>query len=143
MTVQMLEKAMKTAPHPVFSREAQWLYTHFPPLPVARDRDHTVYKKVVEFLMDNDMTGGEFRTYLDAVIHFLDEYERERFSSHTTPEEVLRFLMDQHNLTQMDLAHELGGQPVVSEVLSGKRKLTRDQIERLSRRFSVSPASFF
>ncbi len=51
--------------------------------------------------------------------------------------------MDQHKLTQYDLAAELGGQPVVSAILNGKRKLNRRQIERLAARFHVSPASFY
>ncbi|MFH1725900.1 MAG: hypothetical protein ABII00_14925 [Elusimicrobiota bacterium] len=41
------------------------------------------------------------------------------------------------------MAKELGGQPVVSDVLRGRRKLTRDHIERLGRRFHVSPATFY
>ncbi|HVA66347.1 MAG TPA: hypothetical protein VNK24_05420 [Elusimicrobiota bacterium] len=36
-----------------------------------------------------------------------------------------------------------GGQPVVPDVLRGKRRLTRKHIERLSRRFRVSPAAFY
>ncbi len=43
----------------------------------------------------------------------------------------------------MDLAKEPGGQSVVSFILNGKRRLTRDQVKRLSRRFQVSEASFY
>jgi HTH-type transcriptional regulator/antitoxin HigA len=143
MTIQTLEKEFKTGPHPVASPEARWLYTHLPPLPIVNDKDHAVYKKVVELLMGEEKTGGDYRAYLDAVIHFLDEYERIRFPTQTTPEDVLRFLMDQHDLTQSDLAGDLGGQSVVSEILNGKRKLTRDHIEKLSRRFSIPAVSFF
>ncbi|MBI5243525.1 MAG: hypothetical protein HY922_07550 [Elusimicrobia bacterium] len=41
------------------------------------------------------------------------------------------------------MAKDLGGQPAVSYVLNGKRKLAREQIARLSRRFGVSEASFY
>jgi HTH-type transcriptional regulator / antitoxin HigA len=41
------------------------------------------------------------------------------------------------------LARDLGGESMVSEVLSGKRKLNAGQIEQLSRRFRVSRAVFF
>lgn len=60
-----------------------------------------------------------------------------------SPEEMLSFLMEQNGLSQYDLADELGGQPVVSDILRGKRKLSRDHIERLGERFHVSPASFY
>jgi HTH-type transcriptional regulator/antitoxin HigA len=37
----------------------------------------------------------------------------------------------------------MGGESVVSEILSGKRKMNLSHIEALSRRFHVSPAVFF
>jgi HTH-type transcriptional regulator/antitoxin HigA len=57
--------------------------------------------------------------------------------------QMLRFLMEQHQLRQSDLADEIGTQGVVSEVLSGKRELNKSHIAALSKRFSVSPAVFF
>jgi HTH-type transcriptional regulator/antitoxin HigA len=56
---------------------------------------------------------------------------------------VLRFLLSQHGLKQRDIAAELGGESVVSEVLSGRRRLNASHIEQLSKRFNVSPAVFF
>jgi HTH-type transcriptional regulator / antitoxin HigA len=55
---------------------------------------------------------------------------------------MIRYLMDEHRLTQTDLS-ELGSQGVVSEVLSGKRELNTRQIAALADRFGVSPAVFF
>ena len=49
--------------------------------------------------------------------------------------------MEEHNLKQRDLK-ELGSQGVVSEILSGKRKLTLRQVKALSKRFNISPAVF-
>ena len=55
--------------------------------------------------------------------------------------EVLKYLMEEHGLTQSDLP-EIGSQGVVSEVLRGKRELNVRQIEKLAARFHVSPAAF-
>ena len=55
---------------------------------------------------------------------------------------MIRFLMEQHGLTQSDLP-EIGTQGVVSEILRGKRELNTRQISELSSRFHVSPAVFF
>jgi HTH-type transcriptional regulator/antitoxin HigA len=60
-----------------------------------------------------------------------------------SPADILRFLLDRHGLKQRDPAAELGGESVVSEVLSGKRKLNAMHIDQLSKRFHVSPAVFF
>jgi HTH-type transcriptional regulator/antitoxin HigA len=54
---------------------------------------------------------------------------------------ALQTLMDEHGLGQSDLP-EIGSQGVVSEVLSGKRRLNVRQIKALSQRFNVSPAVF-
>lgn len=58
-----------------------------------------------------------------------------------SPVATLRFLMEQHKLTQSDLP-EVGTQGVVSEILRGKRELNVRQIKLLSSRFFV-PVSVF
>lgn len=55
--------------------------------------------------------------------------------------DALRFLMQQHQLTQSDLP-EIGTQGVVSEILRGKRELNVRHIRALVSRFHV-PASVF
>ena len=57
--------------------------------------------------------------------------------------DMLRFLMDQHELGVADLP-EIGSKSLVSRILNRKgRDLTRRHIEALSKRFGVSPALFF
>ena len=74
----------------------------------------------------------------------IERYEEEHYSlPKASPADVLRFLLSQHGLKQRDIAADLGGESVVSEVLSGKRKLNAAHIEQLSKRFHVSPAVFF
>ncbi|HUA01466.1 MAG TPA: helix-turn-helix domain-containing protein [Candidatus Aquilonibacter sp.] len=74
----------------------------------------------------------------------VEAYEEERYPIRSaSPTEVLKELMDANNLKQKDLAPLLGSESVVSEVLSGKRELNKRHIERLSKRFRVSPAIFF
>jgi HTH-type transcriptional regulator/antitoxin HigA len=74
----------------------------------------------------------------------IERYEEENYAlPDASPAEVLRFLLSQHGLKQRDIAAELGGESVVSEVLSGRRRLNASHIEQLSKRFNVSPAVFF
>jgi HTH-type transcriptional regulator / antitoxin HigA len=72
----------------------------------------------------------------------IQAYDREH---HSLPEasgvEVVRFLMEQHGLSQKDLP-EIGSQGIVSEVLSGRRKLNVRQIHELAERFGVKPGAF-
>ncbi len=57
------------------------------------------------------------------------------------PNELLRYLMEEHGLRQADLS-EVGSQGVVSELLSGKRAINARQAKLLAGRFGVSPAVF-
>lgn len=54
---------------------------------------------------------------------------------------ALKYLMEQHQLTQSDL-HMIGSQGVVSEILNGKRYLNLRQIKLLANFFKVNPATF-
>ena len=59
------------------------------------------------------------------------------------PASIIRHLMEAHNLRQKDLLDVFGTESIVSEVLHGKRELTKQHIRRLSKKFNVSPAVFF
>ena len=55
---------------------------------------------------------------------------------------MLEYLMELKGFKQTDLAKELGGQSVVSDVLSGKRELNLKQIRALAKKFGVPPEVF-
>ncbi len=55
---------------------------------------------------------------------------------------MLRFIIDQHNLTLADLP-EIGHKSLVSRIISGERNLTKSHIDRLSKRFHLDPGLFF
>ena len=55
---------------------------------------------------------------------------------------VVRFLLEHQDLAQRDLVPEFGSESAVSMFLSGQRKLTLEQIRKLSKRFKL-PADVF
>ena len=70
------------------------------------------------------------------------EYDNTHFpAADVSATDMLRFLMDQHHLSQSDLP-ELGSQGVVSELLNGKRKLNLRQVKALAQRFHIPPGAF-
>lgn len=151
MTVSTLEQKLRPFEDPVNHPLAKWLYLHFPPRPLTNKKMYDRYYAAVKILM-RELEAGNMRAtmqavvqeYIKSVMPFLEKYEKKAFPFKSAgPEEVLRFLMEQNKLSQYDLAADLGGQPVVSDILNGKRELTREHIERLSKRFGLSPATFF
>lgn len=151
MTVETLERKLKAFEAPLEGPLLKWLYLRLPPQPIATRKMHGDYSKAISLLL-TEKGKGELDSasrkaidrYLLSVVPFIEDYEKREFPPRSsTPEQVLRFLMEQNGLSQYDLANDLGGQPVVSDVLRGKRRLTREHIERLSSRFRVSPGTFY
>jgi HTH-type transcriptional regulator/antitoxin HigA len=81
---------------------------------------------------------------LDVIGMLVAQYEDENTPGleSAKPPEVLKFLMEQHGLKQSDLRKEIGTQGVVSEILSGSRKINARQAKALAKRFGVSPVVF-
>jgi len=60
----------------------------------------------------------------------------------SSPVDVLRFLMDQNGLRQADLLDVFGTRAVISQVLNGKRDLSKAHARRLAERFHISVEAF-
>ncbi|MCT8335884.1 helix-turn-helix domain-containing protein [Leptospira sp. 85282-16] len=105
------------------------------------------YKKLVKVLDELiDEVGNnekhQLAPLLETVGNLIEEYEFDHFiQPNAEPIEVLKFLMEENNLTQKDLSI-LGSQGVVSEILNGKRDLNVRQIKALAEKFNISPAVF-
>ena|SRR2546421_7142094 len=86
--------------------------------------------------------------YLELLADLIDQYERSARlkvdTSHRTPADVVRHLIQANSLTASGLARDLGlGQSNLSEMLSGRRDFSKKAIARLCERFGLGPAIFF
>ncbi len=124
------------------------LQTHWtniaPLLTIRNEREYNAAMKHLNELLDEIGTNEKHPLYslLDTLATIIHAYEEEHYPIPTsTGADVLRFLMEEHGLTQSDLP-EMGSQGVVSEILSGKRELNIRQIRALAERFKVSTAVF-
>jgi HTH-type transcriptional regulator/antitoxin HigA len=61
----------------------------------------------------------------------------------STPVDIIRHLMEANGLRQADMVEVFGTPSVVSEILNGKRSLSKTHIAKLAQRFHVSPELFF
>ena len=106
------------------------------------ERMKTLMDQLLEEVGENE--NHRLADLLNIVSTLMMQYEERHHSELplVKPQEVLRFLMKQHDLKQSDLRKEIGSQGVVSEILSGDRDLNARQIRALAKRFSVSPAVF-
>jgi len=109
----------------------------------SREQHHAYLSRLLELQRKAHRTAEETET-AKLLIVLIADYEAKHFPIEAPPGvEVLKELMTANGLRQKDLAEDLGGESIVSLILQGKRQLNRQQIERLSARFHVSPAVFF
>ncbi len=84
----------------------------------------------------------ELAPVMETIGNLIENYEnREHTIKEASPIDVLKYLMQEHNLKQSDLK-KIGSQGVVSEILTGKRMLNLEQIKKISSKFQVSPLVF-
>jgi len=114
------------------------------PAPITSERQHEEYVSVLDKLASKENPTSEEEKYAEVLLTLIEAYEEEHHSiPDASPVEVLRALMDANDLKQKDLAAIFGSESIVSEVLRKKRGLNKTHIEKLSKRFHVSPAVFF
>jgi HTH-type transcriptional regulator / antitoxin HigA len=83
----------------------------------------------------------------DALIELLtqlvENFEKRAYPrKKSDPAQLVRFLLDQRGLKPADLASIVGSRGRVSDILSGRRSISKEQAKRLGEFFHVSPALF-
>ncbi len=115
-----------------------------PFLAIRTEREYDAAVERLNALVDEIGDNPKDPRYrlIETLSLLIEAYDREH---HGLPEvsgvDVIRYLMEEHGLTQKDLP-EIGSQGVVSEVLAGRRSLNVRQIQALAARFGVDPGAF-
>ena len=93
----------------------------------------------IERLVDEDVeAGSDDYDRLEFLSVLVEHYEDERYPmGAVTPQQAVAFMLEQKGLDRSDLDGEMGGKSRVSEFLSGKRELSKAQIESLSRLLGI------
>ena len=87
-----------------------------------------------------EVLSVSIETWEDSADEF--QFFNHRVKSPDPAVSTLKLLMEQHNLGVADLP-EIGHKSLVSRILNGERRITRDHITVLSNRFGTDPSLFF
>jgi HTH-type transcriptional regulator/antitoxin HigA len=121
------------------------LIRQFPLRPITSEAELDRATAVMNGLLDRDRDSAE-EDYLDVLGDLIERYEAKHQPIHTddlTDAEMLEHLIEAKGVTQAEAARGAAiAESTVSEVLAGKRRLTRRQIEKLAAYFHVAPAAF-
>ena len=106
---------------------------------VRTEKDYAQARATIDALLD-EVGDNESHALADVLDYLADQvktYEDENAQiPEAKPSEVLRFLMEQHGLKQEDLG-DCAPQSRISDILSGKRSISKEIAKRLAHRFHV------
>ena len=132
--------ALKTVPEPQAILEAWMPFKQLVGVTSVRtENDYAQVRATIDALLDEigDDENHPLADVLDYLADQVKAYEDENFQiPEAEPKEVLRFLMDQHDLKQEDLG-DCAPQSRISDILSGRRSISKEIAKRLARRFHV------
>ena len=115
-------------------------------LPRVIDSDEELQRS--EGLLDRllkkvDSLSPEEETLLKLISDLIESYEDRHFPlTEGSPVEVLRFLMEDRQLRQSDLLTVFGSSGIASEVVNGKRAISKSHAKKLAAFFKV-PVELF
>jgi len=110
---------------------------------IHNDAELEAYTEVLIRLTSLARPSRSEEDAIELLTLLIERYEEANYPIPSAdPIAVVRFLLEHQNLTQRDLIPEFGSESAVSMFLSGERKLTLDQVRKLSHRFKLSADAF-
>jgi HTH-type transcriptional regulator / antitoxin HigA len=101
-----------------------------------------VNRLMTKGIKQNGLSPEEERL-LDLLTKLIEDYEDEHYPfEESSPNEILKFLMEQQDLKQADLLPIFGSSGIASEVVNGKRSISKNQAKKLAEFFHVSVELF-
>lgn len=117
----------------------------FPLRPIRSDAELNSAIAMIDSLIDRDDLDPGEEDYLEVLSDLVHKHEAEHDPIEPVSDAVMiRFLLDSKDMTQTDLADRSKiAESTISEVLAGKRTLSRRHIAAVSKVFHVNPSIFF
>jgi HTH-type transcriptional regulator / antitoxin HigA len=130
-----------------FNREqyAQ-LLTKYQPKVIETEQEYRQTLTVTEyFVFKKERTPEELALY-DLALMLVKDYESKICPMDDwrtqSPTEMLQYLLESSGKKQSDLVGVIGSSGIVSEVVNGKRSISKSQAKKLWEMFQVSPSLF-
>lgn len=118
------------------------LLVKYQPKVIETESENEAVLALAEELEHRDRTPEE-DAFLDLLVTLIEKFEDEHYQLNaSTPQSILLHLLEARDLKQEDLIGVIGSRGVVSEVVNGKRSISKSQAKALGEFFHVSPELF-
>jgi len=85
----------------------------------------------------------EIEPLFDYVVNVIEKYEDIHYPiGNSSPLDMLKFLMEQHDHRQKDLT-DIAPKSTISEILNGKKEMSKSVIRKLAEKYHTNPSVFF
>lgn len=119
------------------------LLAEIAPQIIETEAEYERLLKVAEELTFKKNRTPEERTLYKLLVKLIEDYEAENYPmDKAAPHEILQHLMESSGTRQADLVGIIGSSGVVSEVVNGKRAISKAQAKALGEYFKISPSLF-
>ncbi len=121
------------------------LTEEFPLRPIRSNRKLELASRLAFRLAAQKRLSRDAQDYLEVLSQLIATYEAEHHAiePEASPQEMLRFLIDENGLTLSQLSTETGIKvSTLSAILHGKRAFNIQHVARLAARFRVDPGLF-
>lgn len=114
------------------------------PTSVETDEECERLEKLVDKLLSKgESLSPEEDKLLDLLSDLIEVYEDRVYPiEDATPQQMLKFLIEENDLRQKDLLPIFGSSGITSEVINGKRSISKEQAKKLAEYFNVSVELF-
>jgi HTH-type transcriptional regulator / antitoxin HigA len=113
------------------------------PRVITTEQENDRALSFVESLLAEKNLSPEKEQILRLLVSLIEKFEDEHYQlAASTPHSILLHLMEERGLRQTDLVGLIGSRGVVSEVVNGKRTISKSQAKSLGEFFHVDPSLF-
>ncbi|MBP5975028.1 transcriptional regulator [Brasilonema sp. CT11] len=113
------------------------------PVAIETEEEYERVLKVVEQLTFKKNRTTEEQALHKLLVILVEIYETQNYPmDQSAPHEILQHIMEASDTRQADLVGIIGSSGVVSEVVNGKRSISKAQAKALGDYFKVSPSLF-
>ncbi|MGB7209916.1 MAG: hypothetical protein WBD27_14740 [Pyrinomonadaceae bacterium] len=108
---------------------------------IKTEEENSKFLAIIDRLMSKgeDELSPEEDRLLEMLAVLVEDFEEKTYKmgEWSNPQVALQELMREHELKQTDMLDIFGSQGVVSQVLNGKREISKAQARKLSERFRL------
>ncbi len=107
-------------------------------LPIRTDEEHARFTALLLELDEHEHRTPEEDALAEILTLLIEDYEEKRYPlPHVSPHESLKALMEERGLKHKDIGPVLGNKGAATEILSGRRSISKAQARRRAAFFRV------